>query len=85
MPPTQTTAPREAGLIARKDYGVVPPKVEYRLTPVGRGLVPIVAAIRRWGARYLNGDRPLGERQAGALRPLAKLEGEAVNGTRTRR
>jgi DNA-binding HxlR family transcriptional regulator len=48
-----------AGLIARKDYGVVPPKVEYRLTPVGRSFVPIVAAIRKWGARHLNG-RQLG-------------------------
>jgi len=47
----------QAGLIARKDYGVVPPKVEYRLTPVGRSFVPIVAAIRKWGARHLNDDR----------------------------
>jgi DNA-binding HxlR family transcriptional regulator len=47
----------QAGLIDRKDYGVVPPKVEYRLTRVGRSFVPIVAAIRRWGARHLNGDR----------------------------
>jgi DNA-binding HxlR family transcriptional regulator len=49
----------QAGLIDRKDYGVVPPKVEYRLTPVGRSFVPIVAAIRKWGARHLNG-RQLG-------------------------
>jgi DNA-binding HxlR family transcriptional regulator len=47
----------QARLIDRKDYGVVPPKVEYRLTRVGRSFVPIVAAIRRWGARHLNGDR----------------------------
>jgi DNA-binding HxlR family transcriptional regulator len=45
----------QAGLIARKDFGVVPPKVEYRLTPMGRSFVPIVAAIRKWGARHLNG------------------------------
>src|SRR3982074_3016505 len=36
-----------SGLVDRKDYGVVPPKVEYRLTRVGRSFVPIVAAIRR--------------------------------------
>src|SRR6202171_6360190 len=75
----------EAGLIDRKDFGVVPAKVEYRLTHVGRSFVPIVAAIRRWGARHLNGDRALGERPAGALRLVAKLDGEAVNGARTRR
>jgi DNA-binding HxlR family transcriptional regulator len=47
----------QAGLIDRKDFRVVPPKVEYRLTPVGRSFVPIVAAIRKWGARHLSGDR----------------------------
>ena len=50
-----------AGLIARKDYGVVPPKVEYRLTPVGRGFVPIVVAIRKWGARHLTAVMREGE------------------------
>lgn len=43
----------EAGLIDRKDYGVVPPKVEYRLTRKGRSFVPVIAAIRNWGTRYL--------------------------------
>jgi DNA-binding HxlR family transcriptional regulator len=45
------------GLIARKDYGVVPPKVEYRLTPMGRSFIPVIAEIRKWGERYLGGDR----------------------------
>jgi DNA-binding HxlR family transcriptional regulator len=43
----------EAGLIDRKDYGVVPPKVEYRLTRKGKSFVPVIAAIRNWGSRYL--------------------------------
>ena len=43
----------EAGLIARKDFGVVPPKVEYRLTARGRSFVPVIAAIRDWGHRHL--------------------------------
>jgi DNA-binding HxlR family transcriptional regulator len=43
----------EAGLIDRKDYGVVPPKVEYRLTRKGRSFVPVISAIRSWGARHL--------------------------------
>lgn len=60
---TQSIAPRvlsrelkalvEQGLIARKDYGTVPPKVEYRLTPMGRSFVPVIAAIRKWGDRHL--------------------------------
>src|SRR5436190_22555766 len=44
-----------AGLIARKDYGVVPPKVEYRLTRKGKSFIPIIAAIRGWGTRHLRG------------------------------
>jgi DNA-binding HxlR family transcriptional regulator len=42
-------------LIARKDYGVVPPKVEYRLTPMGESFVPVIATIQRWGIRHLAG------------------------------
>ena len=41
------------GLIDRKDFGVVPPKVEYRLTRKGKSFVPVVAAIRNWGMRHL--------------------------------
>jgi DNA-binding HxlR family transcriptional regulator len=45
----------QSGLIARKDYGVVPPKVEYRLTPTGRSFIPVIGEIRKWGERYLGG------------------------------
>ena len=45
------------GLIARKDYGVVPPKVEYRLTRMGQSFIPVIAEIRKWGARYLGGEK----------------------------
>lgn len=41
------------GLIERKDYGLVPPKVDYRLTRLGRSFLPVVEAIQRWGIRYL--------------------------------
>jgi DNA-binding HxlR family transcriptional regulator len=43
----------ESGLIDRKDFGVVPPKVEYRLTRKGRTFVPVVTAIKDWGTRHL--------------------------------
>ena len=43
----------ESGLIDRRDYGVVPPKVEYRLTRKGKSFVPVISAIRSWGARHL--------------------------------
>lgn len=39
---------RQRGLIHRKHFDVMPPKVEYSLTPVGRGLVPVLDAIVEW-------------------------------------
>ena len=40
------------GIIHRKLYPVVPPKTEYRLTELGRTLVPIVLAMSDWGHEY---------------------------------
>lgn len=41
------------GLITRKVYPVVPPKVEYSLTPLGRSIRPILESMYAWGADYL--------------------------------
>jgi len=43
------------GLVQRKDYGTVPPKVDYRLTPAGRSFVPVIDTIRKWSHRHLSG------------------------------
>ena len=40
-------------LIHREVYAVIPPKVEYSLTETGRSLMPILVAMRDWGANYL--------------------------------
>ena len=40
------------GLIARKVYPEVPPKVEYTLTGQGKTLEPIVMALKAWGDAY---------------------------------
>ncbi|MGQ3075397.1 MAG: winged helix-turn-helix transcriptional regulator [Ferrovibrionaceae bacterium] len=40
----------ERGLVSRHAYPVVPKKVEYRLAAQGEALLPILAAIVRWGA-----------------------------------
>ncbi len=42
------------GLIVRRVYPVVPPKVEYKLTERGQSLRPILQAIFTWGMDYLN-------------------------------
>lgn len=43
----------EMGFIARRDFGLVPPKVEYRLTRLGRSFLPVIETIQNWGLRYL--------------------------------
>ena len=40
-------------LIHREVFAVVPPKVEYSLTDLGRSLLPILVAMRDWGADYM--------------------------------
>jgi DNA-binding HxlR family transcriptional regulator len=41
------------GLIERTEYQVVPPKVEYTLTPVGHSMLPIIEQMSEWGTQYL--------------------------------
>ena len=43
-------------LIHREVFPVIPPKVEYSLTETGRSLMPILIAMRDWGATYLRGQ-----------------------------
>lgn len=40
-------------LIHREVFAVVPPKVVYSLTDLGRSLMPILIAMRDWGSDYL--------------------------------
>lgn len=40
------------GLVNRKEYHQVPPKVEYSLTQMGRDLEPVVKEIHSWILQY---------------------------------
>lgn len=40
------------GLLTRKVYAQVPPKVEYTLTKTGYSLKPVLDALKVWGAQY---------------------------------
>jgi DNA-binding HxlR family transcriptional regulator len=42
----------KAGVIKREVFPEVPPRVEYRLTALGRSLETIVAAINEWGVKF---------------------------------
>lgn len=39
----------EDGVVERRDFGEIPPKVEYSLTPLGRTLEPVLMAMEKWG------------------------------------
>ncbi len=41
------------GLVNRKVYAQVPPRVEYTTTPLARKLEPILSALCDWGSEYL--------------------------------
>lgn len=43
----------EDGLICRKVYPVVPPKVEYSLTGTGEKLIPFILYLASWGTEQL--------------------------------
>ena len=51
---TQTLKELEAdGLITRKVYLEVPPKVEYSLTETGKELIPFISQMRSWGEKQI--------------------------------
>lgn len=42
----------EDGLLTRRVYAEVPPRVEYTLTETGMSLRPVLDAMRMWGESY---------------------------------
>jgi DNA-binding HxlR family transcriptional regulator len=43
----------EDGLIERKIYAEIPPRVEYYLTSKGHSLLPVITVMKDWGLQYL--------------------------------
>jgi DNA-binding HxlR family transcriptional regulator len=58
-----------AGILERRLYQERPPRYEYRLTPRGIDLWPILVSLMEWGRRHGGGDQPilLRHRDCGAV------------------
>lgn len=50
---SELRALESAGLISRKVYPVVPPRVDYSITPLGETLRPVLNALGDWGRRHV--------------------------------
>ena len=49
---TQLRELERDGVISRRVYPEVPPRVEYRLTEFGRSLAPLFTLLEQWGKKY---------------------------------
>ena len=58
----------EDGIVDRKSYDEIPPRVEYCLSEKGKTVVPILQSICRWSGAYTKDD------QAGLLRQCQKCD-----------
>lgn len=43
----------DAGLVLRKEYPQIPPKVEYSLSDIGKDFEPVLKQIGIWGKEYI--------------------------------
>lgn len=68
------------GLLARRRFREMPPRVEFELTESGRALLPIASELTRWGMRHMWSEPREGEQvDVGALlRLLPVLMGETL-------
>jgi len=53
----------DQGIVSRRTYPEVPPRVEYELTDKGKALVPLIEDMRTYGRRWL----PQGDREPAAV------------------
>lgn len=56
-----------SGVLERTTFAEIPPRVEYAITPLGKTLLPVVQAMKRWG-----------DKQIGATKVKSKAETKAT-------
>ncbi|MFI5825719.1 winged helix-turn-helix transcriptional regulator [Streptomyces sp. NPDC051578] len=70
----------EAGVLARTPYQERPVRHEYRLTPRGRGLLPVLVALQDWGDTWILGEGEMTATTEEASREAVRVH--ALRGTR---
>ncbi|MEV6104981.1 winged helix-turn-helix transcriptional regulator [Streptomyces sp. NPDC051940] len=70
----------DAGVLSREPYQERPPRFAYRLTPRGRGLLPVLVALQDWGDAWVLGDGSPTATAGEASREAARVHG--LKGTR---
>lgn len=64
---TQNLRSMEAdGLVTRRVFAEVPPRVEYSLSELGNSLMPVIDALAEWGTRYQKRSRSGKRKGSGA-------------------
>ena len=67
---TQTLRELEAdGYVSRTTFAVVPPRVDYELTALGRSLHELLSQVRDWAETHINEVEEARERYAARPRP----------------
>lgn len=58
------------GLINRKIFPVIPPKVEYSLTRLGASVMPVMQAMSDWGSAHRNRPAATSRRRRAATKAV---------------
>lgn len=45
-----------AGILERTQFPEIPPRVEYKLTTLGKSFLPVIQAMNRWGTKHQEGE-----------------------------
>lgn len=48
----------KSGILERKIFPEIPPRVEYSLTTKGKSLLPVIQSMNKWGLKHLPSVKP---------------------------
>lgn len=71
----------ESGIVSRTVFAVVPPRVDYALTPLGRSLEPVIVALCAWGQQHVvcrDGTKTIVMPEEPAPDTVAEIRSEAA-------